>query len=261
MKFNYAIFLISILFFPISLTAEGVSVILKSGDTLYKISRKYKISVNELISYNNIKKPENLKIGTIINIPSVYTVKKGDTLYGISVKYHLSVKELCTINKININHTLTIGERLKVPSALEKSSVTVAHTLPVETKKSTIKNNTSKNSFLWPHNGKRIAITGKLRGEEILGQKGDSIVSVSTGRVVWVAPYRGYGKLIMVETKDKLIFAYGGNEETLVNVGDFVKPGMQIGKMGIDPIEKNAKVYFFVYKEGKPVDPGKAPRG
>ncbi|RKX91528.1 MAG: M23 family peptidase, partial [Spirochaetes bacterium] len=34
-----------------------------------------------------------------------------------------------------------------------------------------------------------------------------------------------------------------------------------IGKMGIDPIEKSAKAYFFVYKEGKPVDPVKAPRG
>lgn len=86
-------------------------------------------------------------------------------------------------------------------------------------------------------------------------------MSVSSGRVVWVAPYRGYGNLIMIESRDKLIFAYGGNEETLVAVGDIVKPGTKIGRMGIDPIEKNAKAYFFVYKEGKPVDPGKAPRG
>ncbi len=237
--------------FPV--LGQGMSVILKRGDTLYKISKEYRIPVSDIIKYNNITNPDKLSAGTEIKLPAVYTVVKGDTLYGLSKKFNLSLSEICSINGFDKSHILKIGERIYVPS--EKKS---ADTGKTETTGDTISSN---DDILWPHGGKRIPINGKLRGEEILGERGDIIVSVSSGRVVWVAPYRGYGNLIMIESRDKLIFAYGGNEETLVAVGDIVKPGTKIGRMGIDPIEKNAKAYFFVYKEGKPVDPGKAPRG
>jgi septal ring factor EnvC (AmiA/AmiB activator) len=104
-------------------------------------------------------------------------------------------------------------------------------------------------------------LSGKLLGIEIIGTAGDDVVSVNTGNVVWVAPYRGYGRLVMVEGADNIIYAYGGNEETFVHVGDRVSPGTLLGKVGVHPIEKRAKVFFFVYKDGKPLDPLKAPRG
>ena len=65
----------------------------------------------------------------------------------------------------------------------------------------------------------------------------------------------------MVETADHHIYAYGGNEETFVKVGDRVSPGTALGLMGINSIGRNAKAFFFVYKDGKPVDTDKAPRG
>lgn len=251
-------FFISILIFSVCLPlfGEGVSVILKKGDTLYKISREYKIPVADIIKYNKITDPGNLMVGMIIRIPYVYMVEKGDTLYGISKKFNMKIADLCSINGIDTDHLLKIGEKLYIPQ--EKKTETIPQTVQ-NTK--TVKEEAPDNTILWPHDGRRIPITGKLRGEEIIGKRGDTIISVSTGRVVWVAPYRGYGNLIMIETTNKMIYAYGGNEETLVRVGDIVTPGTKIGRMGIDPIEKSAKAYFFVYKEGKPVDPVKAPRG
>ena len=264
MRVNRAFFLIIILFSPFLVSAGAVSVTIQAGDTLYRISRTYKVPVSDLIAYNNIKNPSAIKIGSVLKIPALYTVKKGDTLYGISKKFSINVTELCNLNTIGLTHVLKIGEELQVPF-FKKETVTQSVKVPVAKNDSKITQKVPSSSaddmLLWPHKGKRIAITGKLNGEEILGKKGDTIVSVSTGKVVWVAPYRGYGKLIMIETRDKHIYAYGGNDETLVKVGDVVKPGTKIGTMGIDPIEKNAKAYFFVYKGGKPVDPRKAPRG
>ena len=75
-----------------------------------------------------------------------------------------------------------------------------------------------------------------------------------------MAPYRGYNKLIIVESPDTHIYAYGGNDLCLVTVGDQVFPGMEIGKLGVNPHEGSAKAFFFVYKNGTPVDPEKAPR-
>ena len=63
--------------------------------------------------------------------------------------------------------------------------------------------------YFWPHQGEQVSLNGKLVGKEIKGSTGDPVVSVSSGKVIWVAPYHGYGKIIMVEAPDKHIFAYG----------------------------------------------------
>ena len=237
-------------------TKESV-VRIQKGDTLYKISREYNVSVSLLLSFNSIDNANSLKIGQDIRIPSSYTVNKGDTLYGIARDEGIEFDELCRINEIDKNLILKPGQILVLPG---KSSVTVEKT-ETTILESSIENEKPYVDFFWPHSGERISMSGKLKGEEILGNKGDEIVSVSTGKVVWVAPYRGYGRLIMVESSDHHIFAYGGNEETLVKVGDHVYPGTALGLMGINSIERNAKAFFFVYKDGKPVDINKAPRG
>lgn len=96
-----------------------MSVILKRGDTLYKISKEYRIPVSDIIKYNNITNPDKLSAGTEIKLPAVYTVVKGDTLYGLSKKFNLSLSEICSINGFDKSHILKIGERIYVPS--EKS--------------------------------------------------------------------------------------------------------------------------------------------
>ncbi|MDA3941253.1 MAG: M23 family metallopeptidase [Spirochaetia bacterium] len=240
-----------------SILFAGESVIrVQKGDTLYKISRENNVSVSLLLSFNGLENANSLKIGQEIRIPSSYTVSKGDTLYGIARQAGIEFNELCKINGIDKNHLLKPGELLILPvessEIVEKTDVTVPVNIINDEKPYT--------EFFWPHSGERVSMIGKLKGEEILGSKGDQIVSVSTGKVVWVAPYRGYGQLIMVESIDHHIFAYGGNEETLVKVGDPVYPGTALGLMGINSIERNAKAFFFVYKDGKPVDINKAPR-
>jgi len=85
----------------------------KKGDTLYRISKNYNISLSELkklnnLSHNIIYEGQILKIPTQLNTTqkntkikkTYYIVKKGDTLYSISKKYGVSVKELKKINNL-----------------------------------------------------------------------------------------------------------------------------------------------------------------
>lgn len=100
--------------------------IVKSGDTLYGIARKYNMSVDELKRLNNltsnaltfnqrllIKKPSSE-----IEMPSsnynTYTVVKGDSLWSISRKFNTSVDNLKDINNLKTN-SLSIGQKLLVP--------------------------------------------------------------------------------------------------------------------------------------------------
>ena len=63
--------------------------VFEKGDTLYKLSKIYNVSVDELINANNIEDPRDIKIGKIILIPGVYnanfqwpTIGKISSYYG-----------------------------------------------------------------------------------------------------------------------------------------------------------------------------------
>ncbi len=257
MKLNKKFIIIFLFFMSVFVFGQNTVVKIKKGDTLYQISRQYKVSVSVLLSFNNLESTDTLNIGQEIRIPFSYTVIRGDTLYGIARDSGIGIDELCKLNGIEKTHILKMGESLLLPV----SDINTHQDLKLESTVNIVHEDKQSADYFWPHAGERISMSGKLKGEEILGNKGDEIVSVSSGKVVWVAPYRGYGQLIMVETNDHHIYAYGGNEETLVKVGDRVFPGTTLGLMGISSIERNAKAFFFVYKDGKPVDIEKAPRG
>jgi len=98
--------------------------IVKSGDSLYSIAKKYNTTVNEIKELNNLTS-DSLSIGQIINIPmkevilvNEYVVKNGDSLYSIANKYNTSVNELKSINNLKSN-LLSIGQVLKLPSVDE----------------------------------------------------------------------------------------------------------------------------------------------
>ena len=92
----------------------------KSGDSLWSISKKLGVTVNELKEANNLTS-NTLKIGQVLKIPSkeiieddVYIVKSGDSLYKIAQNNNTTVDELKRLNNLTSN-TLTIGQVLKLP--------------------------------------------------------------------------------------------------------------------------------------------------
>lgn len=91
----------------------------KTGDSLWSISKRFGITVDELKKANNLKS-NLLSIGQNLIIPGLtsdttdeYIVKKGDTLYGIARKFGLTVTELKKLNNL-ISNSLSIGDVLKV---------------------------------------------------------------------------------------------------------------------------------------------------
>ncbi len=108
--------------------ATGDEYVVKKGDTLYSIAKKYNTSVDNLKSINNIT-TDSLAIGQIIKLPSTsstasdtYIVKKGDSLYSIARTYNTSVDKLKEINNLTSN-ALAIGQVLKLPSSNASENV------------------------------------------------------------------------------------------------------------------------------------------
>lgn len=97
--------------------------IVKSGDTMYQIAKKYNITVNELKELNNLTTNE-LSINQVLKIPlkkeeqnnqKIYIVKPGDTLYQIAKQSQTTTEELKKINNLKDN-TLSINQKLILPT-------------------------------------------------------------------------------------------------------------------------------------------------
>lgn len=95
--------------------------VVKSGDTLYSIAKKYGLTVDELKKMNNLSSNtlsinQKLLVGNDMSTDDnydVYVVKSGDTLWGIASKYNTSVDKIKDINNLNSNN-LSIGQKLLV---------------------------------------------------------------------------------------------------------------------------------------------------
>ena len=89
----------------------------KSGDTLYAISRQFGVTVDEIKSANNLL-TNILNVGQILKIPVnttlTYTVKSGDSLYAIARKYNTTVSDIIDLNNLSTSN-LSIGQKLLVP--------------------------------------------------------------------------------------------------------------------------------------------------
>jgi len=87
----------------------------KKGDTLAKVSKKFKVSVKEIRSLNNLKKTSKLKIGQTLIVkktgPKIYTVKKGDSINKIAKKFKIDVTELKDINLLD-SDAIKPGQKL-----------------------------------------------------------------------------------------------------------------------------------------------------
>ncbi|MDR1863407.1 MAG: peptidoglycan DD-metalloendopeptidase family protein [Treponema sp.] len=103
-------------------------------------------------------------------------------------------------------------------------------------------------------------MAGKLSGVVLAGEKTESVKSLTQGTVISAGPYRGFGRVAIVQVSGGYLYVYGGCESLSVKEGDKVVPGTELGRLGIDALSEKPQLFFLVYRNNTPVDPAKAPR-
>lgn len=129
-------------------TSSSISHRIVKGDTLYNLSKRYNVSLNEIRTANSIY-GDDITIGEVLSIPVlqsvhsapyheqstqpyifqepqirtidantgiVYAVLPKDTLYSISRTTCTDVKDLIAVNRIASPDSLKPGQRLNLPS-------------------------------------------------------------------------------------------------------------------------------------------------
>lgn len=94
-------------------------------------------------------------------------------------------------------------------------------------------------------------------GIDFAGKEGSDIVAVAAGVVTYSGRRSGYGRLVEVNHGKGYVTRYGHNKENLVEVGETVKKGQVIAKMGSSGRSTGPHVHLEVLVNGRAVDPKK----
>lgn len=91
----------------------------KKGDTLWGIAKKFGVTVDELMTINNLTNT-TLSVDEQLIVPSgipnifIYTVQKGDTLWSIARAFNTTIDEINRINGLTSDF-ISVGQELRIP--------------------------------------------------------------------------------------------------------------------------------------------------
>ncbi len=92
-------------------------------------------------------------------------------------------------------------------------------------------------------------------GMDYPAPRGTSVSAAGAGKIVWSGRRNGYGIMVEIEHANGLITRYAHMSETLVEKGQMVDAGTQIGKVGSTGRSTGPHLHFEVRREGNPVNP------
>ena len=99
--------------------SNNITYVVKPGDTLYSIAKRYNMNVDTLMDFNNLSN-NLLKIGDVLFIPSTnnyqtYVVRTNDTLESIANKFNTTVENIKKTNNLATDD-VTVGQIIIIPN-------------------------------------------------------------------------------------------------------------------------------------------------
>lgn len=103
------------------------AVMVREGDTVWRISERYRLPLRDIIDINGLSAPYHLNAGQRLQLPPPreYKVATGDTVTGIARMYGVPASQLVSTNKLSAPYGLKEGQVLRIPAAI-KPAVTAS---------------------------------------------------------------------------------------------------------------------------------------
>ena len=148
---------------PVTEGGSGDTYVVKSGDTLMAIADKLGVSVEDLISLNNLADPSHLEVDQVLKVPArsgaqptpapgrpaycarrrappppapeTYEVQAGDNASDIAARFGITLQELAEANNMTIDElrTLFVGQVLTIPQFTGRTPVPTSTSEPEPT--------------------------------------------------------------------------------------------------------------------------------
>ena len=195
--------------------------IVKKGDTLYGIAKRFGVSVETLTIMNKMSGSKTIKVGQTLIVP-LATSDNSQVIANVS-----------DIEDLQLTDSRTYDKNKKGDKTL---------LWPVSAKEIQY-------------------IEGKVSGVSITTNLNENVNIVREGTVMFCGLYRGFGNVVFVQSKSGYMYVYTNLDKINVSKGASVKLNEKIGTVAIDTRTNKPQLLFMVFKNGNPIDPAKAPRG
>jgi LysM repeat protein len=246
------------------ISPDEVSVyVVRKGDSIGAIADMFGVSINTILSVNDIKKGDKLKEGDVLLILPIsgvkHLVKKGETLQSIAKSYRASVDDIVFYNDIEANTKLSIGDELMIPGG-EISDDTTSSSKPTS-KNSPVVSSSLKiiaGYFINPvpeYKRKSQGLHGPgNRGIDLAAPIGTRIVASASGRVSLARNgYNGgYGNMVIIEHPNGTRTLYAHMSKLGTQTGAQVSQGEVIGYVGSTGRSTGPHLHFEVFNARNP---------
>ena len=260
----------------------------QKGDTLYSLSRKYEIPVNDLAVMNKISSPFDLSVGQKIKVPKLENVKTASVseIKTVSVKFSSAPAKIMPAKKVV--RQATVKETKSAPVikntvAKTQGSASVKNTVKTTTQKTVVAKTAtqqkissnpkkqlpkvaarSSSKFSWPVRGKILSAYGAKNnglfndGINIAASQGSVVKAAENGVVAYAGnEVKGMGNLIIIQHSDGWMTVYAHLDSMSVKRGVRVNVGTPIGRVGKTGKVDRPQLHFEIRKGTKAYNPTK----
>jgi len=268
----------------------------KKGDTLYRIALESGQSYRDIVAWNNLTNPNDIKVDQVLRVAPPDGVQTGAVVVG-GTSGGIEVKPLgastpanngvaapvagvgsnkigprgdkraysdSTLAEMEKPDTAPTSATAAVPAATTQAAPAKTEPAHAADKPATAPATAAPAadddavSWMWPAEGKVVGtFDGGKKGVDIAGKSGQPVLAAGAGKVMYAGSgIRGYGNLVIVKHTNNLLSAYAHNKTILVKEGQAVTKGQKIAEMGNSDSD-SVKLHFEIRQQGKPVDPSK----
>lgn len=222
--------------------SHGVYHRVEKGQTLWRIAKTYNVDIQEVAEWNDIADPAEINTGEKIFIPGAWRLLKVEPYKPPEKITGGAEKE----KKANNWQAIDPGGQRQAMRHTEEPAGKIV---------------LERWRFAWPVKGSVISPFGMRSGKkhdgiDIAAPEGSAVLAAAEGEIIYSDDgIRGYGNIVMLKHDDGFITVYAHNEENLVKVGDFVRRGEIIGKVGNTGHSSGPHLHFEVRKDRRPRNP------
>jgi murein DD-endopeptidase MepM/ murein hydrolase activator NlpD len=227
---------------------ELQEIVVARGDTLYSISRKYSIPVNDLAVMNDLTPPFELSVGQKLRVPN---------LAKVSVARNAKT---ATGNVVKVEAKTVVAEKQITATTVETQPVKKISSDP--TKKLPTISARSSSKFAWPVRGKILSAYGAKSnglfndGINISATRGTAVKAAENGVVAYAGnEVKGMGNLVIVQHDGGWMTVYAHMDSMSVRRGHKVSVGQKIGTVGESGKVDSPQLHFEIRKGTKAYNP------
>jgi murein DD-endopeptidase MepM/ murein hydrolase activator NlpD len=254
---------------PASLAAAGDRHLVLPGETLSELAVRYHVPMQQLIRLNGIKPPHLLYVGQVLTIPPGVVPPASATAVAqagaprapsrlpiprpgdppLQVAVHATGAE---------DPAPAAGPSAGPP--LPDPALAAATRRAAEAKPPSL----SGDGFLWPVRGDVLSRFGEKPngarndGINIAARAGTPVRAAENGIVVYAGDaITGFGRMLLIRHADGFTTAYAHNSDLLVSVGDEVRRGQVIARVGATGAVRHPQLHFELRSGRQALDPAK----